>query len=203
SRDDRLRDDRRARFRGSAQDRQPCDRTLQMTRQPLAPARRSVVLSFPALRTMHADRTAPLVEDVEDVGLAVLDPDRPTAGALRVVALHAAVDAAVRHLERHTALGPAAHALECRSDDADEMAVVLAGQVGFERAAVLVGAHSHRTSPAVTGTVAPARRTSSAPVSSIPAVTPRSAPPSDSSATGAPVTPTASCCQRAITVRDS
>src|SRR5262249_31133340 len=73
-----------------------------------------------------AHGAAPFVEDVENVGVAEVDLHGPPARALSIVALEAAIDALERDLERDAARGPSGHELERRSDDANQVAVVLA-----------------------------------------------------------------------------
>ena len=51
-------------------------------------------------------------------------------------ALAVSIDAAERNRQRHAALGPAAHLLERRADDAHQMAAVLPTEIDFELAAV-------------------------------------------------------------------
>ena len=53
-------------------------------------------------------------------------------GPLRVVALEVAIDAAARHLQRHAARRPAAHLLERRPDDANQVTVVLAAEIRLD-----------------------------------------------------------------------
>ena len=55
----------------------------------------------------HADRAPPVVEQLEDVGLAELDAHRPAPRSLRVVALAVAIDAAEGDRERHALRRPA------------------------------------------------------------------------------------------------
>src|SRR4029450_3008951 len=81
--------------------------------------------------------TTPVVERIEHVRLAELDAHRPSARPPGLQALTAPVDAAKRNLQRHACRGPAAHHLEGRSDDANEMAAVLLTQVSLHLPCVL------------------------------------------------------------------
>ena len=79
---------------------------------------------------MHdADRAAPILEEVEDVSLAELDPDWTPSGGACLQTLAVSVDAAIRNRQRHAALGPAAHLFERRPDDPHEVAAVLPTEV--------------------------------------------------------------------------
>jgi hypothetical protein len=83
------------------------------------------------------DRAAPILEEVEDVSLAELDPHWTPSGGACLHTLAVSVDAATRNRQRHAALGPAAHLFERRPDDPHEVAAVLPTEVGLERAAIL------------------------------------------------------------------
>ena len=81
---------------------------------------------------------APFVEDVEHIGLAEVDADRPPARAFAIVALKVAIDAAERDLERNALRRPSGHEIERRPHDANQMAVIFSTEVGLDLAAVLV-----------------------------------------------------------------
>jgi hypothetical protein len=83
-----------------------------------------------------ANRAAPLIERIEHVGFTELDAHRTPARPFPVVALEVAIDASLRDAKRDTLPRPADHLLERRTNDADEVAIVLAAQVGFDFAAV-------------------------------------------------------------------
>src|SRR5262245_13168090 len=117
-----------------------------------------------------AQGAAPVVEDVEDVGLAELDADRPASRPFCVVAIEVPIDTALGNSQRNTSDGPAADLLERRSDDANEMAVIFAAQVRLDLPAIVFYA-SHRTSPDITLARVIPSRTSSAPVSSMSSAT--------------------------------
>ena len=132
--------------RSAARLRQSQDDALQMRRQ-----RRRMFLggrgfqpshivdrSPQSSRSAEANRAFPLVEYVEDVGVAEIDLHRPAARAFAVVALEVAVDAREGDLDRDRLRRPAGHDLERWSDDPDQVAVVLSRQVGFDLPAVLV-----------------------------------------------------------------
>src|SRR5688572_5005325 len=87
-------------------------------------------------RATDADRTPPVVERIQHIRLAELDPHRTASRSLRLVPLAAAIDAAERNLERDPAFSPRAHLFESRPDDPDQMALVLAAEVGLDLAAV-------------------------------------------------------------------
>src|SRR5205085_10441636 len=89
-----------------------------------------------------AERAAPLVEQVEHVGVTEIDLHRPPPRALAVVTLEVPIDAGAGDLERHALLGPARHDLERRPDHANQMAVVLAAQIGLDLTAVSGGIHA-------------------------------------------------------------
>ena len=113
---------------------QPRDDTLEVSGQRgLARGHGRLGL---ALRLDDTDRTAPVVEQVEDVALAELDADRTPRATSRLQTLAIPIDPAIGHGQRHTAVGPPAHLLERRPHDAHEMAAVLATEIGFEIAAV-------------------------------------------------------------------
>src|SRR5688500_2886761 len=88
-------------------------------------------------RTRHANCAAPLVEHVEDVGITEFDADRTASRPLGVVALEIAIDAPIRHLQRHTLGGPTADLTERRTDAPDKVTIVLATEVGLDLATVL------------------------------------------------------------------
>ena len=95
-----------------ARRRQPQHDALEMRRQRrtgaaarlIAVDRRPVTVD--CRLSVTPSRPAPLVEHVEHVGLAEVDPHRPAARTLAVVALEVAIDAATRDLERHAAAPP-------------------------------------------------------------------------------------------------
>ena len=87
-------------------------------------------------------RPPPLVEHVEHVGFAEVDPHRPAARTLAVVALEIPIDARERDLERHALRRPARDEVERRPDDADQVPVVLLAEVGFDLAAVICNLQS-------------------------------------------------------------
>jgi hypothetical protein len=132
----------------------------------------------------QAERTAPIIEDVEHVAITEAHVQWPATGPLAVVALEGAIDARERHLERYSLLGPASHEVEGRTGDANQVPIVLAAQMRLHGAAVAVEidalvdrrvriAHSHVTSPARMARVSPPGvRTSNAPVRSTPDVVP-------------------------------
>src|SRR4029453_9248337 len=103
------------------------------------------------------------------------------------------------HLQRDAGLGPAAHAVERGANDANEVSVVLAGEIAFDGAAEFGRVPNPPTSPLMTRSVEPPARTSSAPSASMPAVTPRSRLPSRVHSMAAPDPPTASSRHAATT----
>src|SRR5262245_52593479 len=147
----------------------------------------------------ETNRAAPFVEYIEHVGLAEIDPHWAAARPLRIVAFEVAIDPGEHDFQRDTGFGPPAHAVEGGTDDANEMSVVLAGEIRLDVAAVFVRVHNHSTSPPMTRSVDPPDRTSSAPSPSMPAVTPRSLTPSLVHSTAAPAPPTARSRQRPMT----
>ena len=98
-------------------------------------------LSRSCTRQSHADGTAPGVKHVHHVLLAEVDLHGPAPRTFRVVAHEVPIDTLTRDLERNPLRRPPAHALEGRPDDSDEVPVVLAAEVGFDFAAVLLGGH--------------------------------------------------------------
>src|SRR5262249_5025078 len=80
---------------------------------------------------LEPDRASPLVEDVEDVGLAEIDFDRPPPRSFPVVPLEVAIDASEGDLQRHTLLRPRRDAIERRPGDANQMTVVLSTEIGL------------------------------------------------------------------------
>src|SRR5688572_5084067 len=118
-----------------------------------------------------AQRAAPLVEDVHHIRFAELNPDWPSSRTFRVIPVEVPVDAAHGDIQWHAFDRPAAHLLERGSDDANQVTVVLATEVGLDVPAVILYV-SHRTSPEITRARAGPSRTSSAPVSSMSSATP-------------------------------
>src|SRR4030095_2130369 len=121
----------------SSERRQPRDHPLEMSgktgsRASKGPAPRPTRPPRPPRRNRHTDRSPPLVEHIKYVGLAELDAHRPPPRAFGVVALEIAVAAAPSKLQRNAARRPAADLFECRADDSNEMAIVLAAQVILE-----------------------------------------------------------------------
>ena len=96
-----------------------------------------------ALTQYDANRTPPVVENIEDVALAELDAHRTPAPAACLQALAVAIDAPVGDGQRNTLLRPAENLLECRSGDAHEMAAVLSTEIRLELPAI-VGKIRHR-----------------------------------------------------------
>ena len=76
----------------------------------------------------------PFVEYVKDIGLAEIHPHRTPAGAFAIVAFEVAVDAAERDLQRHACASPARDQLEARSDDTNQVPVVLPTEIRFNLA---------------------------------------------------------------------
>ena len=95
---------------------------------------------------------------------------------------------------------PAAHLLERRSDDANQVTVVLAAEIGLDLPTVVFYG-SHRTSPEITRARAAPSRTSSAPVSSMSSATPWRVTPATSHSTRRPNVDTARSRHRAMTRR--
>ena len=94
--------------------------------------------------------------------------------------------------------GPAAHLLERRPDDANQVTVVLATEIRLDLATV-VFYDSHRTSPEITRARVAPSRTSSAPVSSMFSATPCLVTPATSHSTRRPNVETARSRHRSIT----
>src|SRR5262245_765645 len=72
------------------------------------------------------DRSTPVIERIEDISLAELDPHWTPPWALPVVALEIAIDAGLSDTQGNPLPRPAHHLLERRTDDANQMTVVLA-----------------------------------------------------------------------------
>src|SRR6185436_1189310 len=132
------------------------------------------------------------VEHVEHVGVAELDPHRPAPIPFRRKAVHAAVDAAAGHAQRHALGGPSRDAVERGTNHTHQVPFVPAAQIAFDRAAVLtevarLAVHStHRTSPAVSRTTPLSPATTSAPLESTSWAVPRRVPPGSSHSTRRP-----------------
>src|SRR5688572_2847018 len=150
------------------------------------------------VRSRDAQRAAPLVEHVHDIGLAELDPDRPSPRAFRVIPLEVAIDTTPRHVQRHAFRRPPAHLLERWSDDANEVTVVPATEIRLDLPAIVFYGN-HRTSPEITRARAAPSRTSSAPVSSMSSATPWRVTPAASHSTRRPNVATARPRQRVST----
>src|SRR6188508_2134080 len=136
-------------------------------------------------RHHHADSPAPFGENVHHVRVAELHPNGTATRAFGVVALKVAIDAAIGGLEWHTLFRPRAHPFESRTDDANEMTIVLATEIRLDGATIVV-VYSHRTSPENIRVTPSIVRTSSAPESSIPCATPRRMVPSASNSMDRP-----------------
>ena len=126
-----------ARLRGDAL----ADAIEMFGQASLAPPGLRVFAVTSAAGQANADSSPPRIEGVEYVVLAEINLHGTAAHAFRVIPNEVGVDALARDLERDALRRPAAHSLEGRSDDSDEMAVVLAAKIGFDFAAVLVWAH--------------------------------------------------------------
>ena len=132
---------------GRQRAREPQNDPLEMCRQRRARLRRSVGLVRVPVTIRRperqADRAAPLVERVEDVGLAEFDAHRPARAD--------PCGSSARSSDRCRDTRPST---ECRRaaqretssndgpDDADQVSVVLPTEVGFDFAAVVVGSQS-------------------------------------------------------------
>jgi hypothetical protein len=66
----------------------------------------------------------------------VLNPKRSPFPSGGLIALQLPVDSLNHDLERHSGLGPATHALERRTHDADEMAIVPAAEIRLNLATI-------------------------------------------------------------------
>src|SRR5206468_12829949 len=109
-------------------------------------ARRRLGGSRRRSRRPDADRAAPAVEEIENVGLTELDPNGTAPRPLCVVPLAILIDPAERDLQRHAKGCPSAHLLERWSNDANQVPFVLAAEVRFNLAGVLAGIHGVHSS---------------------------------------------------------
>ena len=89
----------------------------------------------------NPDGASPFVEGIQHVGFAEIDPNRPSAWPLRIVAIEVAVDAVPDDLGRNATLRPTTHQLESRPDDPNQVAVILPAEVGFDVTAILIAIH--------------------------------------------------------------
>src|SRR5512145_1733532 len=89
------------------------------------------------IRDRDAQCATPFIEDIQDVGLAELDAHRAPTRPLRVVPIEIAIDAPHRDGQRHALRRPATHLFERRPDDANEVTVVLAAEIGLDLATVV------------------------------------------------------------------
>src|SRR5262245_38365040 len=87
-------------------------------------------------RNRNTNRAAPPIERIEDIGLAELDANRSASRTLAIVALEVPIDSGIGNLQRHPLLCPTRHLLEGRTDDADQVPVILATEIGFDVATV-------------------------------------------------------------------
>src|SRR5687767_8204420 len=87
--------------------------------------RLGLFLSRLGARQTDTDGTPPRLECVEYVVLAEINLHRTTPHAFRVIPYEVRVDPLARDFERNALRRPAAHALEGRSDDSDQVAVIL------------------------------------------------------------------------------
>src|SRR5258705_3218092 len=184
-----------------AKRRQARDDAVQMCRQ--ASPTSLTHLTCPT-RRRHANRSPPLVEHVEDIGLAELDRHGPPAPLLRLAALDTPIDAMHHDLQRNATPEPPLDQVEPWSKNLNQTPFVLATQISFYLSAVLpqflylgigiwdlgfgICRHAnHRTSPEPTLTIRSSMRTSSAPLASMSCATPRRTPWSASHSTGRPM----------------
>ena len=136
--EDRIELGRRRRHPGAPRGDTLADAIEMLGQAALAPPGLRLVLRRLGARQANTDGTAPRLERVEYVVLAEIDLHRPAPNTLRVIPDETGVDALARDLERDALRRPAADALERRSDDSDQVAVVLPAKVGFDFATVLV-----------------------------------------------------------------
>lgn len=127
--------ERERRVRTGTEDREPGKRPLEMSRERRAPR--------PGRSLRDADGATPVVERVEDVVLTKLDPNGPPAWPLPVVTLEIPIDTRERHFQRNPFARPTGHLLERRTDDSDQMTVVLPTEVGLYFAAIVFGQNTH------------------------------------------------------------
>ena len=97
--------------------------------------------------------TSPVVEEIENVRLAELDPNRTTARPFGVVAFAVLIDPPKRDLQRHAPRRPSADLLERRSDNANQVPLVLLAKVSFDFAAVVCRGHWIKGLPGAAGRV--------------------------------------------------
>ena len=110
----------RRRRHARAPQRDPLAHAIEMLGQAaLAPPGLRLVLRRLRARQANTDGTAPRLERVENVVLAEIDLHRAAASTFRVIPDETGVDTLTRDFERDALLGPAADALERRSDDSE------------------------------------------------------------------------------------
>ncbi len=91
------------------------------------------------------DGATPIVEELQDVGFAELDPHGTALRALCIVALAVPIDTAERHRQRHAHRRPPAHLIEHRTGDPNQMSFVFLAEIALELPAVF-GRVDHRGS---------------------------------------------------------
>ncbi len=79
----------------------------------------------------------PFIEDVQPIGFAKVDADRPASRSFAIVTLEVPVDAVIGDFQRDAERSPSRNEIERRTGDSDQMPVVLATEIALDFAAVL------------------------------------------------------------------
>jgi hypothetical protein len=93
------------------------------------------LITIPAVGRWKTDRATPMAVHLANVGFAELDPQRPLRTP-RAMSLRLQIDTAVDDTRRYPGFGPLTHELEARTDDADQVPAVHAGEMILDEPAV-------------------------------------------------------------------
>jgi hypothetical protein len=122
----------------SAHVRQPRDYALDVRGQGWFSSRPRFTVPV-RCRRRNANRPPPVVERIEDIRFAELDPHWPPARAARFEPRATSIDTLERHLEGHAGGSPAGYQLERGTHDSNQVTVIPLAQVSLHLPGVLRG----------------------------------------------------------------